>query len=232
MDAGVSLQFSGIESHNSIGIGERYHARLRRIFMAVTNQHPKLPKELVLRLAIKALNDTMGPHGLVPSLLVFGVLPTCPAPVQSRKSQVERFKAMNTARREMEAYVAEQRIKTALKSRLPPATKFNIQLGQSVRVYREQERKWVGPYTVDRISHKTVHVTDGTTVKPFNITQVIPADTKLKDVDWKHTENTLTTTVDNNFAATFLVEVLRKSDPRFHTLECQHAILKDLKGLR
>lgn len=46
----------------------------------------------------------------------------------------------------MEAYVAEQRIKTALHSRLPPATKFSLVPGQQVLLCRDTLKRWVGPY--------------------------------------------------------------------------------------
>lgn len=109
--AGITLQFSGIEIHNAIAVGERYHAPLRKIFLTIRSEHTKIESDVALRLGIKALNDTMGPNGLVPSLLVFGVLPTWPAPLKHNPRQTDRFKAMNTARREMESFVAQQRIR-------------------------------------------------------------------------------------------------------------------------
>lgn len=139
---------------------------------------------------------------------------------------------MNTARREMEAYVAEQRICTALQSRLPPATKFALKLGQDVRVYREEHRKWVGPYKIDRITDKMIYVTDGKVTKPFNVTQVIPAGNTNKDTDWKNTLAEMEAMTDNNFALIYFVEILRSGDPRFHTPDCQQEILKELNGLR
>lgn len=136
-NAGVILQFSGVECHNAIGVGEMYHALLRRIYLSVGNQHPKTSQDLALRLSIKTLNDKMGPHGLVSSLLVFSALSTCPAPLQHKPIQIDRFKLLKSARREMEAYVYEQRIRTALTSKLLPATRFHLTPGQEVRLYRE-----------------------------------------------------------------------------------------------
>jgi hypothetical protein len=62
---GIELILSGVESHNSIGPGERYHGPLRRIFQKVRYDYPNLTPDISLRLAVKAMNDTMNPEGLV-----------------------------------------------------------------------------------------------------------------------------------------------------------------------
>jgi hypothetical protein len=75
---GVKLQISPVESHNSLGYNERMHAPLREIFLKIQEDVPGISDELTLRLAVKALNDTSGPDGLVPTLLVYGILPQQP----------------------------------------------------------------------------------------------------------------------------------------------------------
>ena len=72
---GIEVKESGIEHHNALGAGERYHDPLRRVFKKVKHEYPGLNRELALRISVKSINDTMGPEGLVPSLLVFGCLP-------------------------------------------------------------------------------------------------------------------------------------------------------------
>jgi hypothetical protein len=39
---------------------------------------PGLPREVALRVAVKALNECVGPNGLTPTLLVFGTIPQLP----------------------------------------------------------------------------------------------------------------------------------------------------------
>jgi len=68
--SGIRLVLSGVESHNSLGEGERYHAYLRHIYHKVRADFPKIGKEYALQIAVKSLNDTAGPNGLVPN-------PTC-----------------------------------------------------------------------------------------------------------------------------------------------------------
>ena len=76
---GIRLIYSGVESHNSIGSGERYHDPLRRMYQKIRFSEPDIALDLTMRLSVKAINDTMDPEGLIPSLLVFGVLPRFPA---------------------------------------------------------------------------------------------------------------------------------------------------------
>lgn len=65
------IQASEMESHDSIGVGKLYHAPLRPIFNAIRIDDPAQSVDLTLRLAVRAVNDTMNPDGLVPNLLVY-----------------------------------------------------------------------------------------------------------------------------------------------------------------
>lgn len=76
---GVTLQFSGVESHNSITKGERYHTPLRRVFKVLATNNPTMSKYLLLRYAIRGLNDTANIDDLVPLLLVFVIVPSFPS---------------------------------------------------------------------------------------------------------------------------------------------------------
>lgn len=69
-DFGIQLQYGGIEAHNSIVQVEIYHHPLRRVFNIIRTSQKSLGNTTTLRIAIKAINDTMGPNGLIPSLLV------------------------------------------------------------------------------------------------------------------------------------------------------------------
>ena len=73
--------------------------------------------------------------------------------------------------------------KTALKSKLPPATRYLVKPGDYVRVYRESSKKWEGPFKVKRVSSKLVSVTDGNKVKTFSITAVLPIPSNEYDPD-------------------------------------------------
>jgi hypothetical protein len=91
------LVLSPIESHNSLSIGERYHGPLRRIFRKIRYDHPDFAISLALSFSTKAVNDTTGPEGLIPSLLVFGIVPRLPIPGQELPNQPERMDALASA---------------------------------------------------------------------------------------------------------------------------------------
>lgn len=85
----------------------------------------------------------------------------------------------------METKTVANRIKIALKSKLPPATQYLIPPGDKVHVYKENIRSWKGRYEVSRVSRKIIHVTDGINVKPFNISSILPMSPNANDIDFK-----------------------------------------------
>jgi hypothetical protein len=66
-----------VEAHWSIGIVERAHPLLRRAYKIMTEEFKgdSISKDFLLQMAVKAVNDTAGPDGLIPTLLVFGAYP-------------------------------------------------------------------------------------------------------------------------------------------------------------
>lgn len=68
----VSIEHKSLESHNSLGIGEWYHHPLLETYRKIFPAHPTEDHSLVLTISIKALNDTIGAEGHIPSTLVFG----------------------------------------------------------------------------------------------------------------------------------------------------------------
>ena len=85
-----------VEAHWSIGMVERYHAVLRRAYkvIAADLQGCGLNKETILQMAVKAINDTAGPNGLVATLLVFGAYPRmteydAPTPTMTQRSRTQ-----------------------------------------------------------------------------------------------------------------------------------------------
>ena len=66
----ISLQNTGTENHNSLGIGEKYHSTMRTLNKKVAHEHLYLPRDVALALSVQAMNCKFGLHRLVPSLLV------------------------------------------------------------------------------------------------------------------------------------------------------------------
>eukprot|EP00171_Calliarthron_tuberculosum_P005792 IDg5792t1 len=133
--ANVEVQATGTESHSSLNIGERYHQPLRSTFRKMALDYPQVDKGLLLQLAVKSMNDTLGPEGIVPSSLVFGEYPkvyTTSETPQQRPSIAERAKMLHTARIEMQKHMAKSRIARALKHSVPPAADNHYQPGDQV----------------------------------------------------------------------------------------------------
>lgn len=90
----IRLKCTATESHSSPGIGEKHHSTLRTKSSKVICYQPNLPDDLVLAKSAQAINEAIGPYGLVPSILVFGDLPKLPK-ISSQKfpQQKERLRA-------------------------------------------------------------------------------------------------------------------------------------------
>ena len=93
-----------------LGPGERYHEPLRRVFNKVRNDHPQMDRNLVLRLVLKACNDTLGSEEIVLSLLIFGCIPIFTTVNCSIPSQTKRMRAMQKAKKEMATIIAKLKI--------------------------------------------------------------------------------------------------------------------------
>lgn len=226
---GITLQFSGVESHNALGKGERYHAPLRRVYQILAKNHPNMSKDLLLRYAIKGVNDTANIDGLVPSLLVFGVVPTFPMSNRQLPGQKARLQAIVDARLEMGSIVAEQRITRALRSKLPPAVHYDISPGDLVLVHREKTKKWVGPYKVHRVEDKRAFITDGKFCRPFSVTQLLPYTAHRRDLELQRLLKGLSELQSAPDIA--FTDVFYPSDPRAKTAQCCESIAGEIKGL-
>jgi hypothetical protein len=72
---GIDCEQVPVEAHWSIGKAEYYHQPVRRAYEIFKLEVPEITREARLQMAFKAVNDTAGPNGLVPTLLVFGAYP-------------------------------------------------------------------------------------------------------------------------------------------------------------
>ncbi|CDF36767.1 unnamed protein product [Chondrus crispus] len=186
--AGIKHFQSGVQSHNALGVGERYHAFLRDIYRKVRLQHPGIERSHCLSLSLKAMNDTAGYHGLVPTLLVFGAMPRIPIVPMDLPAQMNRMKAMESARKEMASVMAKERLSRAVRMNVPSAADKDIVIGSRVLLYREKpEDQWTGPYLVLDVKDKSVTIqlegkimnTSIDKVKSYNSPPVIPDCTPL-----------------------------------------------------
>ncbi|HEY2455482.1 MAG TPA: hypothetical protein VGI71_23255 [Scandinavium sp.] len=136
-----------VEAHNSIGKVERYHAPLRRAFETIRDDIPDVSPEIILQMAVKAVNDTAGPNGLVPTLLVFGAYPRMTNDSPPSPSITQRAEAVRKAMKEVRHLHAERQVKDALTMRNGPNTTVTTRLppNSDVRVWRDKAN-WTGPF--------------------------------------------------------------------------------------
>lgn len=87
---------------------------------------------------------------------MFGVFPTFPAVAATLTSQEENIEAQDAARKEMETVTTEVRIQQAMRAKIRPATKYLVEPGDSVLVYREKSKRYMGPFTVSNVCEKKV----------------------------------------------------------------------------
>lgn len=136
---GISFKTTAVKRHNSLALGERFHAPLHRLFNVVHHSEPTRIPEMAVRISKRSLNDTMGPNGLVPTFLVYGILPRFPDSDSDFPGQQARMRALSVARREMETIVAQLRIPQALRARILTTENYIIAPGDRIRVFRETE---------------------------------------------------------------------------------------------
>ena len=102
-----------------------------------------MDRNVALKLAVKACNDTLGPEGHVPSLLVFGCVPRFPSLNSTVLEQTERMRALMNARKEMATITADLRLRKALLSKVPRNSDMALEVGQEVRIFRETDKKYI-----------------------------------------------------------------------------------------
>jgi len=64
-----------VKAHNSIRKVEQYYMPLHYAYEIISSELKGVSKELILQMAVKAVNNSAGPDGLVPILLVFNAYP-------------------------------------------------------------------------------------------------------------------------------------------------------------
>jgi len=127
---------------------------------------------MALALALFVMNQTAGPSGLSPMLLLFGVNPPVPVKPVDLPGHRERSKAMAHERLEMVKCVAKARLDAALRNKVSSGTMVDVQPGMDVLVFREvPDKKWEGPYKVVGVSGKKVWLDGKQRLRMYSITQ-------------------------------------------------------------
>jgi hypothetical protein len=146
-EAAISCHPIAVEQSSSMGISKRIYGPLRRTFLKLKLQHPTVPKELLLDMALKGYNDSAGINGLVPTVLVCGAFPKLPlkdadsnthAPTHSERAQI-RLTAM-----EYRKCIDKLRNKLTEKAQ-NPSIDTGLKRGDPVLCWSRRKNKWDGP---------------------------------------------------------------------------------------
>ena len=208
-------------------------------------EQKKTDRDPALALSVKAMNDTLGPEGLVTSALVFGEFPkirTQGSKPTPRATIVSRKAVAETARKEMEKHIAKMKINRARNHMFPKAASRSYQPGDKVLVRREKVvdshiGEWLGPFSVSSFEpeKKLVLVQDGKGgwPKSFNVVHVKPyleptdvAHSFISDLHRYLPYNC--TPEDNNI---YLTEIIDLQDPRADRLDMTEAKKKEIRNL-
>eukprot|EP00171_Calliarthron_tuberculosum_P008498 IDg8498t1 len=240
---GVMLKFSGTQHHNGLAIVERYHAPLRTIYRRVKIECPELGSGLILQSAVKAMNDTVGPEGLVPSLLVYGIPPRyTPAGLSPMLlDQRQRHEAIRIAREEFFRISNKLRISRALNAKVPESADRIFKEGDLVRVYREELKSYSNPVPIISLHESnrmaTVQMRPGLQ-KLYSITQLKPyngpnenSNEWLKSIDQSFGPWRSNYRARDEPVQTHITEVISKNDPRCNSTKMKTAIQKEIEGL-
>jgi hypothetical protein len=113
-----------VEAHWSIGVIERAHPISRRAYRIIAEelQGKEINKESILQMAVKALNDTVGPDGLVLTLLAFGAYPRMTDHDPPTTSVTQRAAAVRRAMAEISKIRTTRQVNDALNQRNGPST--------------------------------------------------------------------------------------------------------------
>lgn len=183
-----------VEAAQSMGNVERYHTLLRRAFFIISEElkevRPVPGKSIILQMAVKAVNDTAGPDGLVPTLLVFGTYPRISTTDPPSPTIAQKALAIKKAMTEVAKLRAERQVADALRMRNGPDTTpiHDLAVGSKVLVWRKHENEWKGPYQLLSIEGETcmVRLPHGPT--PFRTTVVKPFRTESDQATKSTTE--------------------------------------------
>ncbi|KAF2726477.1 hypothetical protein EJ04DRAFT_408644, partial [Polyplosphaeria fusca] len=157
---GAQCKQMPVEAHWAVGKVERAHAPLQRAFDILKAElGDRTDDKDILQMAVKALNDTAGPDGLVPTLLVFGAYPRISTDSPPLPDIIARARAIQKATKMIQKERAAMDINRAMNTRNGPKSHdtLNLPLMSEILIWREK-KGWTGPYKLASINGRDVTV--------------------------------------------------------------------------
>jgi hypothetical protein len=143
----IQVQEVPVEAYNSIGKIKRYHAPLQQVYEIIYDEFRDTNAEISLQIAVKAINDSAGPDGIIPILLVFGAYPRITENSILSPTITKRTKTIRKTTKEVRRFYARRQVTDALAIQNGPNTVTTLELPiqSDVRVWRETDR-WNRPF--------------------------------------------------------------------------------------
>jgi hypothetical protein len=174
-----------VEAHNSVGLVKWYHALLRRVYeiLKAKLKDEHINKEMILQMAVKAVNNSARPDKIVPTLLVFGSYPRMTEMDAPSPTIAKRAEAIWAATKEVRRLHAKRQVSDALAIRNSPNTMATVDLPlqSDVRVWREN-KGWKGPYKLLATNGETCTINMSHSPTNFRSTVIRPYYTEERQV--------------------------------------------------
>ncbi|EED17240.1 hypothetical protein TSTA_022940 [Talaromyces stipitatus ATCC 10500] len=163
-----------VKAHNAISKVERYHTLLRHAYNIILSElSASVDKEIILQMAVKAINNTVGLDRLVPTVLVFDAYPRITYDLPPSALTAKRAQAIRKAMIDLRNAMATHKVNDALKARNSPIVMetLNLAPGTDVQVWREG-KGWTGPHKVISVNDYNVIMDLPSGVTDFRATSV------------------------------------------------------------
>jgi hypothetical protein len=119
-----------VKAYNSVSQVKQYYVPLRRVYKIIQDKlkDKQINKEIMLQMAVKAINNLAGLDGIVLTLLVFGAYPRLteidpPSPLVTKRAE-----AICAATKKVRRFYTKRRVKDALVIHNSPDTKKTLDL--------------------------------------------------------------------------------------------------------
>lgn len=138
-----------IEAASRMSLVESCHSRLQQSFSIIKEECPDLHFGDVLLAAVKFLNESTGPNGLIPVLLIFGYIPFLGIRHDPDHPTIaKRVTAVARATKEMSSYFFKRQVQDVIHQRNVPIVTYirGALSGSYVMVYRERTHAGASPW--------------------------------------------------------------------------------------
>jgi hypothetical protein len=113
-----------VKAYNSISKVKRYYSLLQQVYKILSNKLLLVNKKAILQIAIKTVNDSARPDGIMPTLLVFKVYSCITRDSLLSPFIIKQAKAIYKAIKEVRRLYAEQQVNNTLAIKNRPNTKL------------------------------------------------------------------------------------------------------------